>query len=105
VSLERSRSVDIENGLALVIWTSAAQVMGKRKVGNRPVPDVRFGSARWRWKALFEGYNFGSDLVPIGGRGEELCSSKVLGLQPGTISGLHFGSPGTKSHSDAPSTE
>ncbi len=26
------------------------------KVGNRPVPDVRSGSATWRWKALFEGY-------------------------------------------------
>jgi hypothetical protein len=33
------------------------------KVGNRPLPDVRFGSATWRWKDLDEGYNFGSDLV------------------------------------------
>jgi hypothetical protein len=31
MSLERSWNVDIENGLALVIWTSAAQVMGKRR--------------------------------------------------------------------------
>jgi hypothetical protein len=53
------------------------------KVGNRPVADVRSGSATWRWKALFEGYNFGLDLVPIGGRGEELWSPKVPGLQPG----------------------
>jgi hypothetical protein len=75
------------------------------KVESRPVPDVRFESATWRWKALLEGYNFGSDLVPIGGWGEELCSSKVPGLQPGTVSGLHFGSLGTKSHSDAPSAE
>jgi hypothetical protein len=36
------------------------------KVENRPVPDVRSGSATRSWKALFEGYNFGSDLVPIG---------------------------------------
>jgi hypothetical protein len=50
------------------------------KVGNRPVPNVRSGSATWSWKALFEGYNFGSDLVPIGGRGEKLWSSKVPGL-------------------------
>ncbi len=42
------------------------------KVGNRHVSDVRCGSAIRRWKALFEGYNFGLDLVPIGGRGEEL---------------------------------
>jgi len=35
VSLESSWSVDIENGLALAIWTSVAQVMGKRKVGSQ----------------------------------------------------------------------
>ncbi len=66
-----------------------------------PVPDVRSGSATWRWKALFEGYKFGSDLVPIGGWGEELQSPKVPRVQTRTVSGLHFGSPGKKSHSDA----
>jgi hypothetical protein len=66
------------------------------KVGNRPVPDVRFRSATWRWKALFEGYNFGLDLIPIGGRSEKLCLSKVPKLQPGTVSGLHFGKKGQK---------
>jgi hypothetical protein len=71
------------------------------KVENRPVPNVRSGSATWRWKALLEGYNFGLDLVPIGGRGEELRSPKVPRVQTGTISGLHFRSPGKKSHSDA----
>jgi len=35
VSLERSRKVNIENGLALVIWTSAPQVMGKRRAGSQ----------------------------------------------------------------------
>ncbi len=71
------------------------------KVGNWPVPDVHSRSATWRWKALFKGYNFGSDLVPIRGWGEELWSPKVPRLQPGTVSGLHFGSPGKKSHSNA----
>jgi hypothetical protein len=52
-------------------------------------------------KALKESYNFGSDLVPIGGQGEKLCSSKVPGIQLRTVSGLHFGSPGKKSRSDA----
>ncbi len=51
------------------------------KVRNRPVPDVRSGSTTWRCKALFEGYKFGSDLVPIGGWGEELQSPKVPGVQ------------------------
>jgi hypothetical protein len=35
VSLESSWNVDIENGLALAIWTSSAQVMGKRRAGSQ----------------------------------------------------------------------
>ncbi len=35
------------------------------KVGNRPLPDIRFESAIRRWKDLEEGYNFGLDLVAI----------------------------------------
>ncbi len=42
------------------------------KVGNPPAPNVRFGSAIWRWKDLDEGYSFGSNLVAIRGQGEEL---------------------------------
>ncbi len=68
------------------------------KVGNRPVPDVCSRSATWRWKALFEGYKFGLDLVLIEGQGEELQSPKVPGVETGTVSGLHFGSPGTNNH-------
>jgi hypothetical protein len=60
ISMERSWSVDVQNGLAWAIWTFATQVMGKRragsqnwqfdsrplKVGNRPLPDV------YRWNAI-----------------------------------------------------
>jgi len=73
------------------------------KVGNRPLPDVTWRSATWRWKALKESYNFDSDLVPIRVWGEELWASKVPTLQPGTVSGLQLGSPGKKSHSDVAS--
>ncbi len=66
------------------------------KVGNRPAPHMRWGSAIWRWKALDENYNIGLDLVQIGGWGEKLWPSKVPEVQTETISGLHFGSPGTK---------
>jgi hypothetical protein len=75
------------------------------KVGNRPSPNVRWGSAIWRWKALDESYNIGSDLVPIRGRGEKMWLSKVPGVQTETVSGLHFGSSGTKSDSDVASAE
>jgi hypothetical protein len=33
ISLERSSSVNVQNGLAWAIWTSEAQVMGKRRLG------------------------------------------------------------------------
>jgi hypothetical protein len=42
------------------------------KVGNRPALDVCWGSATRRWKSLQEGYKFGLDVIPIGGRGEKL---------------------------------
>jgi len=42
------------------------------KVGNRPLPEVRVGSAIRRWKDLDEGYKFGSDLVAIRSRSREL---------------------------------
>jgi len=63
------------------------------KVGNRPFDDIISRSATRRWKALDESYNFGLELVPIQVWSEELRPSKILGLQPGTVSGLQFGSP------------
>jgi hypothetical protein len=91
MSLERSWNVNIENVLALAIRTSVAQVMGKRvdsrplKVENRPLFDVRFGSATWRWKDLDEGYNFGLDFIAIQFCSRELWRFKVPGVPPGQI--------------------
>jgi hypothetical protein len=73
------------------------------KVRNRPKSDVDRWNATWRWKALEEGYKFDLNLIPIGGRGKKLWLSKVSGVQTGTVSGLHFGSLRTKSHSDVAS--
>ncbi len=71
------------------------------KVGNWSDPGVCKWSATHRWKALRESYKFSSNLVPIGGRSEKLWTPKISGVQTGTISGLHFGSPEKKCHSDA----
>jgi hypothetical protein len=71
------------------------------KVGNRPLPDVRFGSATWRWKDLDEGYNFGSDLVAIQLRSRELCQSKVPGVPPGRFRD-NFGTPFRESRDFVP---
>jgi hypothetical protein len=68
------------------------------KVGNQPDPDVQRGRATWRYKALKESYKIGSELVPIGARDEKLWWPKVSGIQTGIVSGLHLGSPKTKSH-------
>jgi hypothetical protein len=62
------------------------------KVGNRPLLDVRFGSATWRRKDLNEGYNFGLDLITIQLWSRELWQFKVPGVPPGqfrdSISGV-----------------
>jgi hypothetical protein len=64
------------------------------KVGNRPLPDVRFGSATWRWKDLDKGYNFGLDLVAIQLCSRELWRFKVPGAPPGQFRDSISGVPG-----------
>jgi len=75
------------------------------KVGNRPLPDIRFKSATRRWKALEESYSFGLDFIAIGLCSREIWTLKVSRFQPGTVSGLQLGSPGKKSHLDVASVE
>jgi len=57
-------------------------------------------SATHHWKALKESYKFALDLIPIQGLSEKLRMAKVLGVQIGTVSGLHFGFPEKKGHLD-----
>jgi hypothetical protein len=64
------------------------------KVRNRPLPDVRFRSATWRWKDLDEGYNFGSDLVAIQLRSQDLWQFKVPRVPPGQFRDSISGVPG-----------
>jgi hypothetical protein len=59
VSLKSYQSVDVENGLAWAIWTSATHVMEKTK--------GREWSAIHHWKALEESYKFTLELIPIEG--------------------------------------
>ncbi len=47
------------------------------KVVNRPLSDVRWQCATWRWKALKESYNMDSDLAPIGLGSREIWAPKV----------------------------
>jgi hypothetical protein len=107
MSLESYWSLDVENGLAWAIWTSAAQVMAKRKgqesrwqfdfwplkVENRPNLGVCRWSVTHRWKALNESYKFSSDLIPIRSLSKELWTHKVSGVQTATFSGFLLGSP------------
>jgi len=71
------------------------------KVGNRPLSEVRIGSAIRRWKDLDEGYKFGSDLVEIRSRSRELWAPKVPGLHPGRFRD-NFGTPFRESREFVP---
>ncbi len=116
VSLERSWSVDNENGLALAIWTSVTQVMGKRRVGSQIAsltPDhkksgidlfqtselrVRYviGKISTRATSLVETSSWSDFAV----ESYELPKSRDSNRDNcGTISGLQLGSPGKKSSS------
>ncbi len=75
------------------------------KVGNRPLPDVRFRNATRRWKALDESYIFALDRIAIGGLLAKLWGSKVSRVPFGAISGLPLGSLGKNSHLDVASME
>jgi len=76
-----------------------------QKVRNRPLLDVRFGSATRRGKALDESYNLALDRVAIGGLLAKLWGSKVPGVPFGAILGLPLRSPGKNSHLDVGSVE
>jgi len=76
-----------------------------QKVENRPLSDVRFKSATWRWKALDESYNFASARITIRGLLAKLWGSEVAKVPFGAISGVLRGSPGKKSHLDVASVE
>jgi hypothetical protein len=64
------------------------------KVMNRPLPDIRFGSATWRWKDLDEGSNFGLELVAIGLCSRDLWLFKVPGVTPRQFRDSISGVPG-----------
>jgi hypothetical protein len=59
----------------------------------------RWHATHW-WKALDKIYNFVSYLISIRGLHTKLWGPKVTGILTLAISGLPFGSPGTKSHLD-----
>jgi hypothetical protein len=63
------------------------------KVENRPLPDVRFGSATWYWKDINEGYNFGWDLVAIRLCNRELWWFKVSKVPSGQFQDSILGVP------------
>jgi hypothetical protein len=80
-------------------WQFASRPL---KVKNWPDSLAFRWRATYRWKALDEGYNFALDLIVIGGLHKKLCAFKVMGDLVVAISGLSFGSLGTKSHLDMP---
>jgi hypothetical protein len=68
------------------------------KVGNHPNFLVCRCCATYHWKSLHKGYNFSLDLISIEGLHVKLWAPKVTGAIVVRISGLPFGSLGTKWH-------
>jgi hypothetical protein len=112
VSLERSWSVDIENGLALVIWTSVAQVMGKRRSGSQTGTKSRESTSsqppNWECDTSLKRSRRGLQVWFRPRRDQTLqsgvMSSQSPGTPPGTISGQfrdsNLGVPGVAGKSD-----
>jgi len=78
-------------GVKLAVWLPTL------KVGNRPLPDVRFECATWRLKDLDEGYNFGLDLVAI-----QLCSRELWRFKVPRVPPDNFGTPFRESREFVP---
>jgi hypothetical protein len=82
------------SGIKLAIWLPT----------TKSWESTRFPCVQWcatySWKALDEGYNFALDLIFIEGLHTKLWRLKVAGVPTLAISGLPFGSLGTKSHLD-----
>jgi hypothetical protein len=70
------------------------------KVGNRPDFLVCRWHVTYHWKYVDKGYNFVLDLISIRGLYTKLWGPKVARDPTLRISGLPFGSPGTKCHLD-----
>jgi hypothetical protein len=64
------------------------------KVGNRPLPDVCSKNATWRWKALEESYNFGSNLVSIQAQARSYGCPKSRESKLGQFRDSTLGVPG-----------
>jgi hypothetical protein len=116
VSLERSWNVDIENGLALVVWTSAAQVMGKEGPGVKltvwlPTTKSRESTpSRRRLEECDMALESSQQELQLWFRtrpdlssGWRVMAAQSSGSPAGTLSRLHFGSPNKMCHSDVAS--
>jgi hypothetical protein len=76
-----------------------------QKVRNQPDSLMCKRRARYRWKALDQGYNFALNLIAIGGLHKTLCALKITRVSIMKISGLPLGSLGTKNHLDVAPVE
>ncbi len=112
ISLESYQSVDVEKWACMSHldicstsydkkkgWESNWQFDSRPlKVGNRLDLNMCKWSVTHCWKVLNKGYNFALDLIAIKGLHKKLCALKVARVLIVGISGLPFGSPGTKSY-------
>jgi hypothetical protein len=85
-------------GVKLAVWLPTTKSQ-ESTFSQRPmtVRDMALESSRGELQLWFKPR-------PDPNSGEKLWMSKIPGVQTGTVSRLHLGSPGKKSHLDVPST-
>jgi hypothetical protein len=113
IPLERSWSVDVQNGHIWAIWTSAAQAMGKE--GLEIKLTIWLPSTKIRVSTQIQCQQVQCNMALKSSQRElqdcfrphpnrrfeqEAMDAQSYGVQTGTVSGLHFGSPGKKWHLD-----
>jgi hypothetical protein len=117
IPLKRSWSVDVQNGLAWAIWTSEAQVMGKRRARSQTgslTPDLKkSGIDLFPTSAARVRHGVGKLLTRVTSLVQSLSRSefgarsyerpKSRESKTGIVSRLLLGSPRKKSHLDVAS--
>jgi hypothetical protein len=116
IPLERSWNLDVRNGVAWVIWTSAAQVMGKRKAHNFFWLPTTKSQESTRIRRLQEQCDMALESSqrelqdwfrphPNRRSKKEVMDAQSPESPIRIVSGLLLGSPGKKCHLDVVSVE
>jgi hypothetical protein len=93
ISLKRSWSVDVQNGLAWAIWTSTAQVMGKRLPTTKSRESTRFTWLQATCHISLKSFRQGLQLCFRPHRDRRSAEEVIRPQSPGSPCWRDFGTP------------